>query len=93
MSGHGDGENRFEARDGRGFRWTTGAPSRFDGKPALVLDYAAAPTPDRTWGTVLRMRDELRELEPGVLLGLGSMGATGGMVNNAPFVLRRNLKK
>ena len=92
FGGSGDGENRFEARDGRGFRWTTGAPSRFDGKPALVLDYAAAPTPDRTWGTVLRMRDELRELEPGVLLGLGSMGATGGMFNNAPFVLRKKKK-
>ena len=27
------------------------------------------PRPDRLFGTVLRMRDELRELEPGVLLG------------------------
>ena len=35
------------------------------------------------------MRDELRELEPGVLLGIGSMAATGGMLNGAPFILRR----
>ena len=33
------------------------------------------------------MRDELRELSPGVLIGLGSMGAAGGMRNSAPFVL------
>ena len=54
-----------------------------------MLNYAAAPTPDRLFGTVLRMRDELRELEPGVLLGIGSMAATGGMRNGAPFILRR----
>ncbi len=54
-----------------------------------MLNYAAAPVPDRLFGTVLRMRDELRELEPGVLLGIGSMAATGGMRNGAPFILRR----
>ncbi|KAH8068164.1 3-oxo-behenoyl-CoA reductase [Aureococcus anophagefferens] len=82
----GDGANRFAGGvAGRPFRYAVEA-SRLDGKPALVLNYAAAG--DRLWGTTLRMRDELRELEPGVLLGLGSMAGTGGMRNNAPFVLR-----
>ena len=73
---------------GRDFSWSI-SRSRRDGEEALVLNYAAAPTPDRLFGTVLRMRDELRELEPGVLLGIGSMMATGGMRNGAPFILRR----
>ena len=38
---------------------------------------------------VMRMRDELREVAPGMLLGLGSMKATGGARNCAPFVLVR----
>ena len=87
------GTNRFRRGDddealGRDFSWSI-STSRRDGEEALVLNYAAAPTPDRLFGTVLRMRDELRELEPGVLLGIGSMAATGGMRNGAPFILRR----
>ena len=87
------GTNRFRRGDddealGRDFSWSI-SRSRRDGEEALVLNYAAAPTPDRLFGTVLRMRDELRELEPGVLLGIGSMAATGGMRNGAPFILRR----
>ena len=86
------GTNRFRRGDdealGRDFSWSI-SESRRDGEEALVLNYAAAPTPDRLFGTVLRMRDELRELEPGVLLGIGSMMATGGMRNGAPFILRR----
>ena len=39
------------------------------------------------FGRALFMRDELREVAPGVILGLGSMGATGGMWNCTPFVL------
>ena len=82
----GDGANRFAGGvAGRPFRYGVEL-SRLDGKPALVLNYAAAG--DRLWGTTLRMRDELRELEPGVLLGLGSMAGTGGAKNCAPFVLR-----
>lgn len=86
------GTNRFPRGDdeevlGRDFSWSI-SKSRRDGAEALVLNYAAAPTPDRLFGTVLRMRDELRELEPGVLLGIGSMAATGGMLNGAPFILR-----
>ena len=38
---------------------------------------------------VLGMRDELREVAPGVLLGLGGMRASGGVRNAAPFVLVR----
>lgn len=66
-------------------------PSRLDGKPALVLDYGAggAGAADALWGKVLGMRDELREVAPGVLVGLGSMRATGGVRNCAPFVLAR----
>ena len=87
------GTNRFRRGDddealGRDFSWSI-SRSRRDGEEALVLNYAAAPTPDHLFGTVLRMRDELRELEPGVLLGIGSMAATGGMRNGAPFILRR----
>lgn len=66
------------------------APSALDSKPAIVLDYSAAG--ELVWGRIARMRDELRELptgegEPRVLLGIGSMGAFGGMRNGAPFVL------
>ena len=87
------GTNRFRRGDddealGRDFSWSISRSQR-DGEEALVLNYAAAPTPDRLFGTVLRMRDELRELEPGVLLGIGSMMATGGMRNGTPFILRR----
>ena len=35
------------------------------------------------------MRDELREVVPGVLVGLGSFRAFGGVRNCAPFVLVR----
>lgn len=87
------GTNRFGSPDGdvlgRDFQFTI-SPSRYDGKDALVLNYAAAPTPDLLWGTALRMRDELREIAPGLFLGLGSMRASGGMHNSAPFVLRRS---
>eukprot|EP00966_Prymnesium_polylepis_P292821 6763165-Prymnesium_polylepis.2 len=33
------------------------------------------------------MRDEIREVSPGLYFGLGSMAATGGPRNAAPFVL------
>ena len=61
------------------------ARSSLPGRDALVLDYAAAATP--VWGRLMGMRDELRQVAPGVLLGLGSMAATGGPMNCAPFVL------
>ena len=52
--------------------------------------YADAEHGDLLWGRVLGMRDELREVAPGVLLGLGSLAATGGAWNCAPFVLVRD---
>lgn len=72
----------FEARIG---------PSQLDGKPALILDYSAGgeSAGDALWGRVMGMRDELREVTPGVLVGLGSFRVAGGVRNNAPFVLVR----
>ena len=63
------------------------ASSALDGRPALVLDYAAPRVGDVVWGRGVGMRDEIREVAPGVLVGLGSMRATGGARNCAPFVL------
>jgi len=73
----------FEARIG---------PSRLDGKPALILDYSVGgeSAGDALWGRVMGMRDELREVTPGVLVGLGSFQVSGGVRNNAPFVLVRS---
>lgn len=61
-------------------------PSLLDGQPCLALVYGYSEG-DALWGGVLGMRDELREVSPGLFLGLGSMRATGGMWNCAPFVL------
>eukprot|EP00962_Isochrysis_galbana_P009482 scaffold2643_cov117-Isochrysis_galbana.AAC.12 len=63
------------------------SPSALDGQPALVLDYRAAGEP--LWGTVAGMRDELRQVMPGVLIGMGGMVVTGGVRNAAPFILVR----
>ena len=68
------------------------APSALDGRPALVLDYAQLGHGDGLWGNVMGMRDELREIAPGVLLGLGSMLATGGPRNCAAFLLHNPRK-
>ena len=58
---------------------------RYDGKPALLLDYSQGDS--FLWGTLMGMHDELREVSPGIWLGLGSMAATGGMANSAPFLM------
>ena len=42
------------------------APSQFDHKPTIVIDY---DRPSNPW-FMRRIRDELRELEPGLFLGL-----------------------
>ena len=56
----------------------------------IFFDFPEEPRHgDLLWGRVLFMRDELREVAPGILLGLGSMGATGGVANCAPFVFVR----
>ncbi|CAE7193577.1 ark1 [Symbiodinium sp. CCMP2592] len=80
------GRNRFGRFESRGFAASVAA-SQLDDRPALVLDYGDPEHGDVLWGRILFMRDELREVGPGLLLGLGSMGATGGMPNCAPFVL------
>jgi len=81
------GLNRFGSESfARAFGARIG-PSAFDSKPALVLDYSQVGHGDRFWGGVLGMRDEIREIAPGLLLGLGSMLATGGVRNCSPFVL------
>ena len=45
------------------FAWHVG-PSGLDGRPALVMDYAAYDNPAGAWGLV----DEVRALGPGLLL-------------------------
>lgn len=65
------------------------SPSLLDDRPALVLDYAAEGG-DVLWGRILGMRDELREVAPGLVLGLGSMKATGGAWNCVAFVLHES---
>lgn len=61
---------------------TTLVPSVLDGAPALCLKCRDG------WPRFAGMRDELRKGEGGVLLGLGSMVATGGVKNPQPFVLQ-----
>jgi hypothetical protein len=56
--------------------------SSIDGRRSLTLDYSAEN--GLFWGT---MRDELRQVRPGLLLGLGSIGALGGALNSAVFCL------
>ena len=83
----GGGTNRFAGSQVIQCFGAEIAASSIDGGPALVLDYSAPHSADGLWGGVLGMRDELREVAPGVLIGLGSMTATGGALNCAPFVL------
>jgi hypothetical protein len=79
------GTNTFaRGRPRRAFRASI-SPSALDGRPALVLDYKGAG--EVMWGTVAGMRDELRQVVPGVLIGMGGMGVTGGVRNAAPFIL------
>lgn len=83
--GNETGDNKFGLAGFRNSFRATVEKSKFDGKPALVLQYQYGDS--ILWGKLLRMRDELREISPGVWLGLGSMAATGGMINSAPFVM------
>ncbi|MBM3982897.1 MAG: hypothetical protein FJ304_22025 [Planctomycetes bacterium] len=52
------------------------APSRFDGQPALVFDYSKS----KLWP---RVRDEVREVSPGVYLGI--MYKNGAELNPPMF--------
>jgi len=90
-AGAGDGASTDVAERGcRPFTYRID-DSRLDGRPCLVLEYATTGCTggDALWGPVLGMRDEIREVVPGVLVGLGSFRATGGVRNCAPFVLVR----
>lgn len=81
----GGGRNRFTRSGIRVAFAATVGPSAYDGKPCLILDYSTGDS--ILWGTILGMRDELRQVAPGVWLGLGSMLASGGMRNSAPFIM------
>eukprot|EP00965_Chrysotila_dentata_P111983 3703126-Pleurochrysis_carterae.AAC.2 len=86
------GFNRFEDAaiaagvEKRGFACSISSSS-LDGKDCLVLDYADAENGDLVWGKLIGMRDEIREVAPGLYLGLGSLRLSGGMPNCQPFVL------
>mmetsp|Transcript_64157 Transcript_64157/g.128972 ORF Transcript_64157/g.128972 Transcript_64157/m.128972 type:complete len:202 (-) Transcript_64157:96-701(-) len=60
--------------------------SALDRRPCLVLDYSRGQGNRFPW---CGMRDEVRQLSPGTLLGLGSMKAFGGPLNSAVFVLEK----
>eukprot|EP00439_Symbiodinium_sp_Y106_P066688 s3114_g10.t3 len=62
------GRNRFGRFESRGFAARVAA-SQLDDRPALVLDYGDPEHGDVLWGRILFMRDELREVGPGLLLG------------------------
>jgi hypothetical protein len=59
------------------------APSRVDGRPALVIRYP----PDARWPH-RRVTDELRPLDEDTLLGL-SFGLPLAPMGGAPFLLHR----
>jgi len=65
--GEGSGINRI--RLGGGLRWfpfqTRVEPSAIDGAPCILLDYDHAPNPK----PIRMIRDELREVAPGLFLG------------------------
>lgn len=66
-AGHGYNLYRTDAGIVRRLRfgWSLG-PSSFDGKPALLMHYAAFPN----WAGEQDLADELREAAPGVMLGI-----------------------
>ena len=68
-----------------------GAPSRLDSKGSLCLEYHKYQGRWSLWRT---MRDELRVVPAqqhyDVLIGMGSMAWSGGMLNASPFCLWRH---
>jgi hypothetical protein len=61
------------------------APSRYDGRPAYTLVYAAF----RSMCGAIHMVDEVRRVAPGLYLGIGTWGFTDRQRRVAlPFVLR-----
>ena len=80
----GEGYNLFGSdplRRTRRFDTSIG-PSRFDGKPSLCLDYS----PYNRF-LVHSMKDEIRQLNAELFIGLGTMSAGGGALNPAPFAV------
>jgi len=66
-AGHGYNVYRTDAGAVRRLRfgWSLG-PSSFDGRPALLMHYAAFPN----WAGDQDLADELRQAAPGVMLGI-----------------------
>jgi hypothetical protein len=78
------GVNIFESGDAQVFKAVVAA-SALDGAPCLLLDYAAGD--NKVWGALAGMKDEIREVSPGLYIGLGGMWVSGGAPNTAPFIL------
>ena len=88
--GAGTGINRFAPEVRRHPFALSVAPSAFDGRPSLVLDYSDPQRGSTFWGRVVGMRDEVRLVAPGVYVGLGSLSLTAfglGFGNCSAFVL------
>ena len=56
--------------------------SRFDSKPVFQVEYAGFNT---LWGWI-RMHDEIRKMQKGLYLGIGSWGPAGKILN--PFMIQ-----
>lgn len=81
--GHGYNLFLVRGRLRRGTRMRTFvAPSRLDGHPAYVLDYAP-----HNRGVLGTMRDEVRKIADGLYLGVGTVGWGRWMRRPSPFVL------
>lgn len=67
----GSVQNRFTGLGIEGFRGDVYlAPSYLDGRAAWIIDYAPSPMP--------QLLDEIREVQPGLRIGLGYEKPTGG---------------
>ena len=66
-----------------GFTYQLGK-SRLDGKPAILLEYSGSQSKVSPW---YGMKDEVRQINEQVLVGLGSMSWSGGIWNASPFSL------
>jgi hypothetical protein len=64
---------------------TSVAPSLFDGKPTIAIDY---DRPENPWW-MRRVHDEIREVEPGLFLGLDLWRTARRSVGLVWFALER----
>jgi hypothetical protein len=96
-AGEGEGEegksfgyNSFVWLNGKLYRRfkmaTSVQPSTWDGKPSFELQYAG----QKHLLGAMKMRDEVREIKPGLYLGMGTFGFTEAKrrLDPLPFVLR-----